>query len=360
MRSAFLLLPLIFCIAITAQVEPIQIGTLPNLIDEASGLQCPNAIECWTLNDNNDGSRLFKVDQTGTFISQLILNNASQIDYEDIARGQDGRYFIGDFGNNQNDREDLTIYITEDLETVSGTTVDTESISFSFSDQSAFPPPDEEKNFDIEAMIQWNDSLYLFSRNRTNPYNGWTKIYSLPDQAGEHEALLIDSIFGNLSSTYNSVTGADINPSGQRIVLCTNGAIFLITDFDEGFSSASIQYNFFSTTRPYEGISFIDECSVLLVEEGNPGGIYSLNTCDILTHMPELEAEIELQISNGMLRSSIERSFSRIEVIDISGRCVHRSSGRMEIPLNSLKNGIYLVRMFESGQSHVRVISVQY
>ncbi|MEL7532155.1 MAG: hypothetical protein AAFN10_12635, partial [Bacteroidota bacterium] len=67
------------------------------------------------------------------------------------------------------------------------------------------------------ACFWYGDSLYIFSKNRTEDGNYYSKLYVLPDQPGEYVATLKDSLsFGD-----RVITGAAINAEGTQIALIT-------------------------------------------------------------------------------------------------------------------------------------------
>ena len=338
---------------LSAQIQPEFIGNLPALITEASGLQCPTPGLCFTFNDSNDDSRIYRVDENGQFISQLVIQGVIQEDFEDIAYSNDGRLFIGDFGNNSNNRQDLRIHILTDY---SGSVTVPATIEFTYEDQTDFPPSDSDLNYDVEAMIHWQDSLFLFTRNRTNPYNGLTKIYSLCDEAGSQTAFLRGEVFGNLSELHNSITAADISPSGNRIVWLTRGSIFLFTSPSNNLSTETPTYNFFSISRNYEGVSFIDDCNLLLVEEGELAGIYALNTCDILTGIGIQSQENDIQVhqQGDALYVESELGTASVKVIDYLGRVIIIQDNGAPIGLSSLSAGNYiaLVTLGDKSYAH--------
>gem|GEM_PF-4354992 len=188
-------------------------------------------------------------------------------------------------------RTDLKIYIVEDPASSLNGAALSEQISFSLSDQTEFPPADDNLNFDIESMAHFNGQLNLFTRNRTSPYNGETKWYTLDDQAGTHVAQLQSTFFGNLSPTFSSITAADVSPNGERLALLTRGAVYLFTSAVGGdFFSGDVEYNFFTFSSNLEGITFLDNCQLLIGEESsgdNNGRLFDLNSCDIVTNLTE-------------------------------------------------------------------------
>jgi hypothetical protein len=355
------LLSLIFIpLSYLAQVDPLFINELPGLLDEASGIECVHPDSCWTHNDNADGARFYLIDENGLFISQRTLSDASQVDYEDICKDSEGNLYIGDFGNNENEREDLVIYKSSPS-TASGSLVEAERIEFNLEDQTSFPPPASDRNFDIESMVHHGASLYLFTRNRTNPFNGICKMYRLPDSAGNYEAELMGSFFGNFSEVYSSITSAALSPSGDRLALLTNGSVFLFSGLSNGPDlSISPTYNFFSFSAAFEGISFIDECLTYLVKEADGNGqasLYSLNTCEIISGLGEQSLPIPLQYLNGrlLLPEGLE---GNITLLDLSGRRLLHSSGYNELIIPShIPYGIYLAQYAVIGYSGVLLFS---
>ena len=342
-----------FC-SVQAQVDPLLIGPLPFLIDEASGIECSHPDSCWTHNDNNDSERLYLISGSGAFLGQRTLQDASQIDYEDLALADDGRLFIGDFGNNANDRQDLSIYICSPSSS-SGSLLAAEKIEFNLEDQTDFPPTNSNLNFDIEAMIYQDGFIYLFTRNRTIPQNGVSKMYRLDDSSGIQTATLQGDFIGNSSPTYSSITAADISPDGTRLALLTSGSLFLFHNLESWpLISGDPIYNFFSFTRNFEGLSFIDNCTAYLVSESVPGidgELFSLNTCDIISDLPEPELSIGLVYMDGLLTYKSSSANLSFALFDILGRTqlMKALQGRIELPSN-LAPGMYILQ-YSNGSS---------
>lgn len=153
---------------------PQRLATLPATVRESSGLLLWNGL-LWTHNDSGGSPDLYALDPDGATVVQRVVRvrNASNVDWEDITH--DGEYgYIGDFGNNNGNRTDLKVYrfLLEELE---GDTVNAEAIMFSYPDQSDFTPRPQNNNFDAEAMIVLDDSLYIFLK--TGPTNAPKYMY---------------------------------------------------------------------------------------------------------------------------------------------------------------------------------------
>ena len=191
-----------------------KIGKLSSVVNESSGLARHEANQSlWTHNDSGGKPELYEMDFSGKLLSTLKVPQATNVDWEDLAQSPNGTLFIGDMGNNSNKRQDLTIYA------LSPETNTTQAIKFRYADQKAFPPSEESRNFDCEAFFYYNNTLYLFSKNRSKT-DRLVKLYSLPAQPGDYALAPLDSIF-----IKTQVTSADVNPSGTTFALLTYGKI---------------------------------------------------------------------------------------------------------------------------------------
>ena len=87
------------------------INNLPSVLNESSGLERDDQGTFWSHNDSGGEPELYHFSESGTLLHTVKISNVENIDWEDITLASNGRMFIGDFGNNSNDREDLKIYI---------------------------------------------------------------------------------------------------------------------------------------------------------------------------------------------------------------------------------------------------------
>ncbi|MBO3272886.1 hypothetical protein [Hymenobacter defluvii] len=195
-----------------------QVGRLPkSKVMENSGLAPANKVgDLWTHSDGGNSSRLYQITRQGDLLKTLDLAPLTNIDWEDLAHDDEQRLYLGDFGNNQNKRRNLAIY------RLSGPTFrQVDTIRFAYSDQRAFPPKKSQRNFDCEAFYYSQDSLYLFTKNRS-PEDLWVKQYVLPASPGTYVARLADSL---LLDTW--ITAADLSPNGRTVALLGQGRVFL-------------------------------------------------------------------------------------------------------------------------------------
>lgn len=263
-----------------------ETGKLPAHINEASGLVITSPGKLWAHND--DGLPvLFCVDSTGKIIRSIHINSANK-GWEALAIDKNKNVYIGAFGNNKNDRDDLRILKISNPETIEAPITNPEIINFKYEDQHTFPPPAALRNFDADAMIALDSSLYIFTKNRTVPFTGFTKIYRLPNRPGNHTATLIDSIqLGGKTMMDYWVTGADLSPDQTTLALLGHTYIWVISDFKEyQFSSGRITRLELDHYTHKAGIVFVSNNELYLVDENEMGilggKIYCLNLREII------------------------------------------------------------------------------
>ena len=198
----------------------VKVRTLNSVLNESGGLQMADNF-LWSFNDGGGEAALYRIDTiTGSLLQTVYLQNATNVDWEDI--GFDGKFFyIGDFGNNLNGaRTDLKIYKFP-LSAIPGykanpiVTIPAEKIEvISFKYQNQLIPtasPVNSTRFDCEAMIVDDGKIHLFSKN-------WVDIntthYVINNTVGG--AYIADSV--ETMETGYLVTAADKAP-GKDIVV---------------------------------------------------------------------------------------------------------------------------------------------
>ncbi len=232
-----------------------KIGQLPFQINESSGLAPVfERNTFWTHNDGGGKTELFEIDSIGNLLSTLAIPNTKNIDWEDLAHDDRGHIFIGDFGNNANSRNDLTIYkINQTHPEIQ------EKITFNFADQKDFPPAKIDFNFDCEAMFWAKDSLFLFSKNRGEKH---TKLYSLPAKPGDYSIFPKANIYLNAN-----ITAADISPSGKQFALLSYGKVFLFEIGNNGIDFSMPQFCIKAPLKQSEALTYITENELLITNE---------------------------------------------------------------------------------------------
>ena len=258
---------------------PTQLSQLPNEMHEISGILNNSNNTIFAHNDSGDSPTLYEINLTEQKINRTIaLRNADALDWEDIAEDDESIY-IGDFGNNLGGRENLVIYKTNKNAVAIQDSVNAENINFHFEDQTDFTLRDDH-NFDCEAMIIFENQIYLFTKNRADFQTNW---YALPTSSGDHTA--------TLQGTFNSeglITGATINQDKNVIALLgysdNNSAAFiwLLYNFpnDNIFNGKKVKIDL-ELEEQTEAIAFENDKTLLFAEEkesngGAAGWVYRL------------------------------------------------------------------------------------
>jgi len=209
----------------------------------------------------------------------VYIDNYPNIDWEDITA--DNHYiYIGDFGNNNGTRKDLRVLKLAKSEITNSPTVhlNAQSIQFSYSDQTDFIE-NSKSNFDCEAIISMDTSLYLFSKNKGD---GHTRAYRLSKHAGVYTI--------SPYTTYDvkgKICGAAFNHEKKEIALIgytasqTNAFVWILNDFkDNEFFSGNktkveIGNNFMRWKT--EGITYKNKESLFIScesSENNQASLY--------------------------------------------------------------------------------------
>lgn len=187
-----------------------QLATLDERVHESSGLISIEG-HLFTHNDSGHDARIFEIDRSGNILNTIKIENAVNHDWEDLA--QDETYlYIGDIGNNQGDRKDLTVYAVSKNELLTSDRVTAKAIKFHYQDQTRFKYDATTTPYDAEALIAFGDNLYIFTKNWADKT---TTLYRLSKESGEQTAVAIAS-----QKLDFYVTGADIDPDGKSIALC--------------------------------------------------------------------------------------------------------------------------------------------
>lgn len=241
-----------------------RIGKLPSKIQETSGLALGSKKgTLWTQNDSGNPAELFEIESSGKIIHQLKLPKLNNTDWEDLAQDDKGHIFIADIGNNGNQRKDLTIYKVQ----INSPEI-FEKILFSYANQTAFPPPPDQQNFDCEAVVWHQNKLYLFSKNRSKT-NRFVKLYTLPDSAGSYVATPQDSVYSKAM-----VTAADVSPDGKTLALLTYGKILLF-DVSNGLNFSKPTYCIKVNLGQSEALVFVNNTDFVVTNE-KKGEIWSV------------------------------------------------------------------------------------
>ncbi len=178
-------------------------------VQESSGLILYKNL-LWTFNDSGGENKLYGLNFSGEIEREILIENANNIDWEDIAQDEEF-FYIGDFGNNNGQRKDLKIYQVKKSEIDSGNSVQATAISFSYVEQENFTYRPLNTPFDCEAITDYKGTLNIFTKNWVDEK---TSVYQVPKDEGEYVLSSLEEFNVNVL-----VTGADISPDEKTLAL---------------------------------------------------------------------------------------------------------------------------------------------
>lgn len=255
------------------------IADLPKVLEEVSGTETTKRSNLiWMLNDSGNQPKLYAVSKKGK-IKREIYVKAKNRDWEDLTSDEKGNLYIGDFGNNQNTRKNLTI-LKVDKKYLNKKNAEVEKIKFRYPNQNKFPPKKRNLYFDSEAFFYFKDYLYIFTKSRVKDKYGKTFLYKIPAKKGNYIAELV-SEYENCTDLECWITSADISPNGDKVVLLSQRNILVFSGFKkDNFLSGKVERITLKHRSQKEGICFKDSNTLLITDErahGSGGNLYQLN-----------------------------------------------------------------------------------
>ena len=238
-------------------------------LKEISGIEFDKRDRLWAINDGGDDPKLYRLNKDGSIAQEILVSNAKNIDWEDMTQNKFGHFFLGDFGNNKNDRRWLTIYKIENPIDIKTDTTNAEIIKFTYPEMDGNPIKPSNRNFDLEAFVALGRHLYLFTKNRTEPFDGITNLYKVGDHAANFKAQLIGSF--KTCTTMEKlcwITSAALSPDRKKLVLLDSTSIWLFENFkgDQFFSGDVSKIDLGIVTQK-EAITFYDDNTIVFTDE---------------------------------------------------------------------------------------------
>ncbi len=262
--------------------KPAVVGKITsNEITESSGIAASrcNKDVLWTHNDSGDDAFIFALNEKGEKLGTWKVSGAKNKDWEDIAAFQDpqtGKCFlyIGDIGNNNRTKSEMTIYRVAEppvsaADAVSSTknpnkTANADAIKFEY--------PDLRHDAETLMVHPNTGDIYILSKELTGA-SGVYKLaanYSLekintPEKIADFTVPAVPNGF---------LTGGDIAPDGKRVIICDYFSAYEIVlsenakNFDEIWKQKPIVVEL-GERKQGESIGYAaDEESIFATSEG--------------------------------------------------------------------------------------------
>jgi WD40 repeat protein len=246
-----------------------ELYSLPKKLKEVSGITYfPKNNLIYTLEDSGNKNAIYALNSDGKLAKTITITNATNVDWEDITKDKNDNIYIGDFGNNDNERKDLCIYKVAKNELDKDMAVAEYKVSFSYPEQTEFPPKKKEMFYDVEGFFEHENYFYLFTKNRSKNFDGTVFIYKILNAAGTQKATRIGEF--KTCDNYNHcvLTSATISPDGKKVVVLSHDKIVLFKDFKGDLfhkgTQTEIKLDHFSQK---EAIVFKDNSTLLIADE---------------------------------------------------------------------------------------------
>jgi hypothetical protein len=207
--------------------NPKIVGTIKSdEINESSGLvqsRCQSDV-FWTHNDSGDKEFIYAVNEKGDKLGTWKVENAKNLDWEDIAIFKDGSgkcyLYIGDIGNNELKKNQLTIYKISEPQ-VSDSVKDSskqnpiqtesaEAINFSY--------PESTHNAETLLIHPTTGEIYVLTKHESRP----SEIFKIGAKTEKIADIKVPAV------PYGMLTGGEISPDGKRLIICDYVAAYEI------------------------------------------------------------------------------------------------------------------------------------
>lgn len=196
---------------VTCTVEESAV-TLPQEVRETSGLarSLRDPGRFWTHNDAGNGAELFALDEQGQVVQRATVAGAEATDWEDLEAGScdsGNCLYIGDIGDNDGERERITVYRVTEPDAGVSTTAAAVALHARYPDG----PRDAESLFRLPS-----GEMFIVTKGRDEPVT----LYRFPgaEQPGEVVTLeRVAELFPRAESNDDRVTAASASPDGRWV-----------------------------------------------------------------------------------------------------------------------------------------------
>ena len=243
-------------------------------LGEVSGIETQSRDIFFAINDSGEDPVLYIMKSDGIIFHKIFIQGAKNVDWEDLSSDDDFLY-IGDIGNNRNQRKDLKIYrvqindlleyyIDGELNHKLPDTLKAQSYAIKYPDQINFPPEESRMNFDSEALAYADGKLLILSKDRSKPYKGICKIYEVDLSIKPPKTkLLQETQLKGVSWLTGSVTGCDY--LNNQLYVLTYKRLYIFERTKGQFKL--LRKKNLGRLQQWEGISVESETEVRIVAE---------------------------------------------------------------------------------------------
>jgi len=249
--------------------DPEPAGTLPLVVNEASGLAVSSFDDTilWTHNDSGGRAEVYAVSEEGELLATAVLSSGSSRDWEDLAGGpcadnnDEHCLYVGDIGDNDRVRSSIAVHMFREPDPRDGdvTVDDVQTAVLTY--------PEGAQNSEA-LFVDGNGRLFLLTKV-------WRTSQLFTSDFNDGVLELITSI--DLASS--TVTGADLRADGSRLLVRTYSNAFEYQldglEFD-ALGEAESLFVPSSAERQGEAIAYGPSGDYWHVSEGDGPSIYHI------------------------------------------------------------------------------------
>ncbi len=260
-------------------------------IDEASGIahsrRVPDVL--WTHNDSGSRARLYAISETGRQVGRIRLEEADNVDWEDVATAGSGDTAIivaADIGDNQARRDRVSLYVIQEPDLSIDDKPEIEPLR-----RIDFRYPEGPR--DAEGLAIDGDRALILTKRDLPPI-----LYAVdldPEETGVIDAVRLgpvltlpapnrlDREFAPRSNNWHwQPTAMDISPDGSAIVILTYAAVYYYRrtggeDWYEALQRPPLGYSL-GNVRNAEAVAFgADGMSIFITVEDRNAPLYRID-----------------------------------------------------------------------------------
>ena len=286
MKSISLLSLFAILLSCSSKSQDIPVSTTKIKLKEASAIEVTSQSDLgWVIEDSGNKNVVYGLNAKGEIAQAILVENAANVDWEDLASDESGNLYIGDFGNNDNKRKDLCIYKIDAASLKNSTAEASYKVSFYYPNQKEFPPKKSELFYDSESFFEYKGNFYIFSKNRSKGFDGTVLVYKVPNKPGNHAAEFLGQFISCDSYQKCAITAADISPDGKKIALLSSNKVWILSNYKgDDFLKGKMEMFELNDVTQKEGICFKDDKTLLIVDEKSKktgGNLYEIKLADL-------------------------------------------------------------------------------
>ena len=247
--------------------------------NEVSGIAKSRAYSntFWVHGDSGTPDCIYAINRDGEIKSDdkdylgAEVKGAKNVDWEDIAIGDNGTLILGDIGNNCECRDDMKIFILEEPNPKADEVEVLREYEIAYPDRADWFGRILKSNYNAEAIFQLDGVIYILTKQRKK-----SLLFKLenPQEDQINELIFLESL-----DTEHYVTAADISEDGSLLAVLTYDQVMVFDFLDGELSKSKYRTAFLEGGEQIESIAFDGEDLIIAEENGQ---LYQVEITDLV------------------------------------------------------------------------------